>query len=207
MPNTVKLAPDLYTNPPKTAICGARVDYREINLATTDLITTQIIALGILPAGHRLMDLQLECGDMDSGAGLTITVGLLNSYYNRRSASAAYPGWDEHNGTLAIPAQIGSATGATTPAEADGEGGVSPVLATGFDIITASTVGQAGGRDEIDLDKTPTITLGISAYDRIIGVAFPAAPAGAVAGKLAIFYEIDAGEKDYLGTVEAYEMP
>lgn len=166
MPNTVKYAPDLYTNPPKTAIPGARVDYRDISLLTTDLITTQIIALGILPAGHRLMNLELESDALDSGSDtITVTVGILNSYYNQPVASVADPGWDD---------------------------GTSPVLATGYDIIQASNIARAGGRAQPTATLDFTRTIGVDhSNDRIIGVGFPAAPNTAAAGHLAIICTID----------------
>jgi hypothetical protein len=193
MTNTVKYAPDFYTNPPKSAVPGARVDYREISLLTTDLITTQIIALGILPAGHRLLDLKLESSDLDSHTTptITITVGLLNHYYNEAEACAAHPGWDANDIEPGIPAQVGSDAGATTPAEIDGEGTTTPVLTTGSDIITASTIGQGGGIAGPTSTLTPSMSLGVSKKDRIIGVQFAALPETAAAGRLAIKYEID----------------
>ena len=192
MTNTIKYNPDLYTNPPKTAIPGARIDYREMDLVVGDLITTQILAIGILPAGHRLLNLELESADLDSHTTptITITVGLLNHYYNRPDATVE-PGWNAHNITPGIPAQVGSASGATTPAEADGDGGSTVVLATGSDIITASTIGQGGGRAGMTLVLTPTISLGVSKLDRIIGIQFAAAAATAQAGKIAIKAYID----------------
>jgi hypothetical protein len=193
MTNTIKYAPDLYTNPPKTAIPGARVDYRAIDLLTTDLITTQIIALGILPAGHRLMDLKIEAADLDSHTTptITITVGLLNHYYGRPDATVK-AGWNAHTIAVGIEAQVGYSGYLTTPAELDAGGGSTVVLATGSDIITATTVAQGGGIGTIyPLTLTPSISLGVSKLDRIIGVQLAAVPATAVAGKLAIKYWID----------------
>lgn len=83
MANTVKLAANLYTKPPKSAPEGAQMDYRSVSLATTDLITTQIVALGVLPAGHRLDFCALESSDLDSNVSKKITgsLGILNSDY------------------------------------------------------------------------------------------------------------------------------
>jgi len=126
MSNTLKIAPDLYTKPPKTAESGARWDYRSIALATTDMITTQIVALGVLPAGHRLMDYFLESDDIDEATSAAITVGILNTYYGEAEASA----------TNAAAYNSGGATNTDTE----------PKLVTGQDLVTASDVGQAGGR-------------------------------------------------------------
>ena len=187
---TIIIAPDLYSNPPKTSIPGSRRDYRAYTWAAANQLTTVIIALGILPAYHRLSALDLECADMDSGTSHTLSVGLLNSYYNQALASAAAPGWDAYTATPGIAAQVGSTTGATTPAEAAGKGGTTPILALGCNIITSSNIAQAGGRASMATNLTPTITLGISQYDRIIGLQFTAVGT-AVAGQVAIVYAVD----------------
>ena len=187
---TVVIAPDLYNNPAKSAIPGSRRDFRYYAWAVANQLTTVIIALGILPALHRLSALDIECSDMDSGSSHTLSVGLLNSYYNRPVASAAAPGWDVHTGTPGIPIQTGSTTGATTPGEADALGGTTPILALGCNIITSSSIPQAGGRASMATNLTPMITLGISNFDRIIGVQFTAVGT-AVAGYIGIVYALD----------------
>ena len=187
---TIIIAPDLYSNPAKSAIPGSRRDYRAYTWAAANQLTTVIIALGILPAYHRLSGLELECADMDSGSSHALSVGLLNSYYNQALAAVATPGWDAYTATLGIAAQVGSATGATTPAEAAAKGGTTPILALGCNIITSSTAPQAGGHASMATNLTPSITLGISQYDRIIGLQFTAVGT-AVAGQVAIFYSVD----------------
>jgi hypothetical protein len=187
---TVIYAPDFYTNPPKTAIPGARNAARTYKWAAADQLTTNILALGILPAGHRLMSLALECSDMDSATSHALSVGLLNSYYNQAEASVAAPGWDAYTGTIGIPVQVGSTSGATTPAEAAGKGGTTPILALGCNIITSSTVPQAGGRATATATLTPFMTLGVSQYDRIIALQFTAVGT-AVLGYVGIEYIID----------------
>jgi hypothetical protein len=83
MPNTVKYAPDLYTRPPKSAPEGAQFDYRSIELATTDLITTQLVGMAVIPAKHRLISCALESDDLDSAGTplITASLGILNSNY------------------------------------------------------------------------------------------------------------------------------
>jgi hypothetical protein len=80
----IVLNPDLYTKPPKTAIPGARKVYRSMAVTAAQLLTTNIFAIGVLPAGHRLSDLKLELSRIDSQTSpdLTINVGILNCYYN-----------------------------------------------------------------------------------------------------------------------------
>jgi hypothetical protein len=150
MSTTVKIAPDLYSKPPKSAPEGAQLDYRSIALATTDLVTTQLLALGILPAGHRLDIFGLESSDLDTNATPTITVsvGILNSNY-------------------------GEAVDAT------------PALESGMNILTDSTICQAGGR------ATPTLAfskaIGIDeTNDRIIALQFTNAPATGTSGTVGI---------------------
>uniref|UniRef100_A0A6M3IDC5 Uncharacterized protein n=1 Tax=viral metagenome TaxID=1070528 RepID=A0A6M3IDC5_9ZZZZ len=191
MANAIVYAPDLYTKPPVTSIGGAMRDFRRMTVTAAQLITTNIFALGILPANHRLTDLQLEVPDLEaSGGTTTVTVGILNNYYNTPDASTDDPGFNENAGVIGIPAQTGSDAGATTPAEADGDGGTTPVLSDGLDILNDNTVARAGGRAGPDTDLTPTTTIGKSLKDRIIGVQFPVI--GTMqAGTIAISYEVD----------------
>jgi hypothetical protein len=173
MSNTLKLAPDLYTKPGKTSIPGMRVDFRQISVLTTDLVTTQIIALGVLPAGHRLMGAFIESDSLDSHATttLTITVGVLNTYHNQAPATSA----------VAADYDSGGATNT----------GTEPELVTGQNIIAASTIGRAGGRvDSFALAFSTAI--GIDATkDRIIAIQFAALPATAQAGVLGLGLVID----------------
>jgi hypothetical protein len=188
---SIIIAPELYSRPPINAMPGARVDVRSYTWAAADQVATNVVALGILPAYHWLANLFLETADMDSGSSHTVSVGLLNSYYNQALAASASPGWDQYTATIGIAAQVGSTTGATTPAEKAGYGGTTPILALGCNIITSSTVMQNGGRATYTTTLTPTTTLGVSQYDRIIGVQLTAVGT-AVAGQITLIYEVDA---------------
>lgn len=161
MANTLKVAPALYSQPPKTALGGVQMDYREVELLGTDVeSTTQLVAIGVLPAGHRLLDAFIETDDLDDGANLTITVGILNTYYNEPAATAA------------VPADYDSG-GATNT-------GTAPALVSGQDLFTTDTVGQAGGRKDIsDAALTPCLSIGVDyEKDRVIAVQFPTGAAG-----------------------------
>ena len=173
MSNTLAVAPELYTKPGLNATPGARVDYRAIALLTTDLITTQLIALGILPAGHRLMGVSIESTDLDTGTSpaITLSVGILNTYYGQAAATAA------------VPAAYSS--GGATATDVD------PQLVSGQNIITSSTLCQAGGR-------TNTMVLGFTkaigvdaTKDRIIEIQFPVVPTVAAAGTLGLIITTD----------------
>src|SRR3989304_1774483 len=86
------LCPDLYTKPPKSAIPGARIDRRTIALTTAQVANSNIVALGVLPAGCRLHGFYLESDDLDSGANtITLDLGVLNTYYNQAEATVAVP--------------------------------------------------------------------------------------------------------------------
>ena len=164
---TLKIATDLFSKPPKTSQDGQTVtDYRSIAMATTDLVTTQIIALGVLPAGHRAVGFALECTDMDSSSGLTITVGILNAFYN---------GVQTDNGIVE----------SATPYLMNDSVNYVPSLVSGMNFITASTIGASGGRAPSVLAFSHAIGVN-DKYDRIIAVSIAAAPGGAVAGTLAI---------------------
>lgn len=180
MANTLKLAADLYSKPPKTAIPGSRVDFRTVELLTTDLVTTQLYALGILPAGHRLVSAVLETDDLDSHttATITISVGILNTYYNQAAA------------TSSVPADYNNATGRTESPSTQTNTDVDPQLVTGHNIFTDSTVGQAGGRVYPSLAFTEAVGVDTK-KDRIVAVQFSAAPATAAAGTLSLILGID----------------
>jgi hypothetical protein len=186
MSNTLKVAGDLYTKPPLNALGGARLVYRKIALATTDLITTQLIALAVLPAGHRLVNAFLEVTDMDSSSGMTISVGILNTYYGE--AAAGDVGVRLTQPTSAAQAAAAySSGGATNTASA-------PALVSGQNLITSSGLGPTGGRVGLDntTPLTPSYSIGVDkVLDRIVAVQFPVAPGGAVAGTLALGLTID----------------
>ena len=183
MSNTLKLAPDLYTNPPKTSIPGARYDIRKVALLTTDLITTQLVAIGILPAGHRLADAFIESDQLDSNltTTITVTVGVLNTYLGESAA-----------GTLGLKFVAGVAqaaadysSGGQTATDAD------PQLVSGQNILTASTIVRAGGRvDTFPLAFCAAIGIDTK-YDRIIAIQFPAVPATAKAGNITLGLLVD----------------
>jgi hypothetical protein len=180
MSNTLKIAPDLYSNPPKTAIPGARTEYRTISLATTDLITTQLVALAVLPAGHRWTGSVLESGSLDAHTTTTITcsVGILNTYYNQAAA------------TSSVAADYNNATGRTESPGTDTDTNTDPQLVSNHNAFTASTVCRAGGRVYPSLAFTKSVGVD-SKKDRIIAVQFPAAPATAQAGFLSLINTFD----------------
>ena len=170
MANSLKIAADLYAKTPKNAVPGARWDYRQVAMLTTDLITLQVYAIGVLPAGHRLMDSFVESAQLDSGATptLTITVGMLNAYYVSPTAYGSY--------------SSGGSTDVTT----------TPVLVTGQNLMTASTVGQAGGRARGTSTLYSSRAVGVDmSNDRIIAIQVAALAMTAAAGFLGVGICID----------------
>lgn len=180
MSNTLKIAPDLYSKPPKTATPGARFERRTISLLTTDLITTQLVALAVLPAGHRANFFALESDALDAHATTTITVsvGILNTYYNEKEAAADNA------------ADYNNATGRTESPGTDTNTATQPELVSNHNIFTASTVARAGGRVYPSLAFTDAIGVD-SKNDRIIAIQFAAAPATAQAGDISVIMGID----------------
>lgn len=186
MANTLKIAPELYSKMPKAAYGGARQVFRSISLLTTDLVTTQLIALGVLPAGHRLGAFFVESDDLDTGTTPTITldIGILNTYWGEAAASSSNA------------ADYNNATGRTEEGGADTQTdtGTAPALVTGHNLVTASTICQAGGRltGPYPTTLSPSYDIGVdSDKDRIIAVQFSAAPDTATTGVLGIAYTID----------------
>jgi hypothetical protein len=169
---TLKNAPDLYTTPPIAAIPGARVIRRSVPVTTDDLaLTTQFIGAAVLPAGHRLMDAKLEVPDSLAASGLTISIGILNTYYNQPAASAA------------VPAAYNSGGVTNT--------GTTPALVSGQNVFTSDTIGQAGGRSNPTLAFTAAIGVDYE-KDRVIAFYFPVAATTPVAGNVDLIFKIDA---------------
>ena len=165
--NSVTYAPDFYSRPPKNAMPGLRMEYREISLLTTQMLTTIIFALGIIPAGHRLMSFRLECEDLDSGSSATMDVGILNHYYNEAEATTLTPGFD-------------------------GDASTSAVLVTAQKIIAANVVPRAGGWASPDATFNLSLTIGVDyTHNRILAFQFAHVPATAHIGKVAFVYALD----------------
>ena len=168
---TLKLAPDLYTSPPINATPGARIDRRSVAVTTTDLgLTTEFIAAAVLPAGHRLVNCVLEVPTSLASTNLTISVGILNTYYEQAAASAT------------VPAAYSSGGQTNT--------GTTPALVSGQNIFTSSTVGVGGGRVYPSLAFTAAIGVE-TVYDRIIAFYFPVAAGTPVAGTIDLIITTD----------------
>jgi hypothetical protein len=181
MAKILQLAPDLYTNPPKTAIPGARWDFRKMAVtkaqAEVAAANNGILALGILPAGHRLLSLFLESGAISTGADIVADIGILNTYYGVAVASAAVPGFD----TGTAPRL---ATGSVTLADGT-------VIAYG-NILTGTTILRTGG-GRIDTLVLPlSVNVGVDKlHDRIIAIDITTPATTGVLGFAAIGYCID----------------
>ena len=165
----IKVA-NLYTKPPKTGV-GPNVDYRAHTLTTAQNITGNIVALGILPAGHRLCTLRLEVDPLDTATALGISGGIQNTYYNEPDASAA-------------DAAAYSSGGATNT-------GTAPALVSGHNIITSSTIGRssADGSAGVGTDENPAKSIGVdTTKDRIIAVEIGTQATTAAEGVISISY-------------------
>ncbi len=181
MAKTAQLAPDLYTNPAKTAIPGARFDFRSMAVtkaqAEVAAANNGILCLGILPAGHRLMTLFVESGGISTGSDIVASVGILNTYWGLAVATATVAGFD----TGTVPRL---ATGSVTLADAS-------VIAYG-NILTSFTILRTGG------GRADTLVLNIGAnvsvdpfHDRIIAVDITTPATTGVLGYVALGYCFD----------------
>jgi hypothetical protein len=164
---SLKLAADLFLKPPKTGD-GVVADFRTVELATADEVTSQLYAIGILPAGYRLRDFAVETDDLDSGGSpaAAFSVGVLNAFGN---------GWYTANGLTPYD------DGETTIQDA----GYTAALISGMNLITTSTIGQAGGRADNSLPIMNNLGV-VEDYDRIIALQFTTVPATAQAGTFSI---------------------
>lgn len=163
-------AATLYSKPPKTGP-GANMDYRSHALTAAQNVTGNIVALGILPARHRLHDLRLEVDPLDTGTAVVLNVGILNTYYNEAEASA----------TDAANYSSGGQTNT----------GTAPALVSGHNIITGATIGRssADGTGGITATEIPSHAIGVdTTKDRIIAVEIGTQATTAIAGDIAIAY-------------------
>lgn len=178
---------DFFTRPPKTPIPGARFDFRVYTPTVVELAATDIfIAMGILPAGCRLFFAGLEAAGSMAASGLTISVGILNTYYNAPDNGIA--------ASVAHPATYNSG-GATNT-------GTAPALVSGQNIFTSATIGVAGGLtvmgSQAAASGTATIfpfsAIGVDQYkDRILAAYFPVAATTpvSIAMRLLLGFDMD----------------
>ena len=169
------LDPGLYTKPPLAPIPGARWDFRTFAITTAQLVNGNIIALIPLPALCQPVAFFLETGALDTGNTMTLAVGILNSYYNHQVASATNVGGGYTDGGVTVPGL---------------DAGVVPALVAGMNMLTASTIGRAGGR-VFDSALAYNLAIGVSNYHRIIAVGITAAVSVPVAGNINLGVELD----------------
>lgn len=187
----ITIAPTLYTKPPKTAMPGARFDFRQMEVTKAQLEVTaannSILAVGVLPAGHRLMGLFVEVDALSTGADLVFDVGILNSYYNEPEANVAAGDVGFDAGT--VPRL---ATGNVTLADAS-------VIAYS-NIMTGCIVGQSSAAGRVALDTATAALLpslvgvGVDPFhDRIIAIDITTEAGTGIAGTVAIgaLYDMD----------------
>ena len=180
----VHYAPDLYSKPPKSAIPGARVDFRQMELTAAELQITaannHILAIGVLPAGHRLMGLFIEADPLSTGADLVYDVGILNNYYNQPEANVAA-------GVVGFDLGIVPALVSSSITLEDGT-----VIAYS-NIITGLTLGQSSAGGRVSLDHAPAalrptlVGVGVDKiHDRIIAINITTQATTGVAGTISV---------------------
>jgi len=183
MAKTLKIAPNLYHKGPKTGTPSTGWDFRQMEVTKAEMevaaANNAILALGILPAGHRLQNLFVECDPLSTGADIVFDVGILNSYYNTAPASATTPGID----------------GSTTVSELEDS---SITLTDGTviaytNIITGATIGRSSAAGRCALDNAAAalapslIGVGVDKlHDRIIAINFTTEATTGVAGTIAL---------------------
>jgi hypothetical protein len=146
-------------------------------ITAAQLVNTNIMAMIPFPALSNAVDFFLETSALDTGNTITLAVGILNSYYNHQTASAANIGG-------------GYTDGGVTVAGLDAN--VVPALVAGLNMLTGSTIGRAGGR-VFDSVLAYLQAHGTSNYFRIIAIGITAAVGNAQAGNITLGVEFDFG--------------
>jgi hypothetical protein len=144
----------------------------------------KILALGVLPAGARLMALFAEFDALSTGADIVANIGILNSYYNEPVADATHHGID---GATHVPELEDSSVTLDDGA----------VIAYS-NIMTGLTIGRssAAGRVALDTATAALVPSGVGVgvdklHDRIIAIDFTTEASTGAAGTVAIGYAFD----------------
>jgi hypothetical protein len=143
-----------------------------------------ILALGVLPAGCRLMGLFVEVDPLSTGADIVFDVGILNSYYGDPVASATVHGID---GATHVPELENSSV-----TLADGT-----VIAYS-NILTGCTIGRSSAAGRVALDTATAalvpslVGVGVDKlHDRIIAIDITTQATTGAAGTVALGYCFD----------------
>jgi hypothetical protein len=174
---TVKIVTNaVYGKPAVNALGGARWEFRSIALITGDVASaSQLTAISLLPAGHRVMDAFLEIGDLDSHAApsLNISIGILNTYWAQALA-----------GSSALPTSTYNSGGVT-------DTGTTAACVAGQYLMYSLTIARAGGRTRLgdsganSFVLEPASAIGVDKNnDRIICLQIDAAAGTAKMGNL-----------------------
>jgi hypothetical protein len=182
---------NLWVKPALNAIGGARMEHRTVSLLTTDEVTSQIYALAILPADHAIIDMYIESAALDSSPTLAAVanVGILNAYAPGFTSPTSGVGTQLDGG--------GSLTYGSYNSNSITDSTASPILITSLNMITGTTIVQAGGRKGIDQPGNSSsygavTKIGVDkTLDRIIALQFTTAPGTAAAGNIDIYLLID----------------
>ena len=176
--NTLIIGTNLFTAPGLEATPGSRQDHRVFALTTSQMLATNIFAIGILPARHILTHAILEVDAFDGAGGAgALNVGILNGYVS----APFYPGQTVGQG--AVYASGNPVVTDTT---------TYPVLVAGQLIFSADVTDKGGGRNANPTQKF-TQSIGVDLNnDRIIAAQFSTVPTTAANGNLGLVLFIDA---------------
>ena len=169
------LASDLYTKPPVNPMPGSRWDVRSFAITAAQLVNGNIIAMIPFPAECVANDFFLETSALDPGNTMTLAIGILNSYYQGPVAAVGHAGGAYTDGGVSV---------------AGLDANVVPTLIAGSNMLTASTIGRAGGR-VFDSALAYVTAQGVSHYHRIIAIGITAAVGTPTLGTITLGVEFD----------------
>lgn len=121
-----------------------------VDLTAAQLVANDVIDLGILPAGHTITHAVLIPDDLDTGAGITLDVGLMTGTVGDGTSVRTV-------GTELFAATTAAQTGAATTATAKSAYTIS-AAATDRSIgvkIVAAPVGGVAGRLRLQVSAVP----------------------------------------------------
>lgn len=145
---------------------GVVVDRNTVSVPTIH-VANDLVIFGKLPTGHELVDAIVISDQIDSGAGLVTTVGVVND-----------AGTDLVTGTTVIASSSTLGRSAGTINRADTAAGLSMAALTG--VNTTTDVGT------VESAATATSLLGRRNGDRAIGLKITTAAATKVLGNITL---------------------
>lgn len=127
---------------PYPAVAGMAVSYRASMSVPTTVVANDILELGVVPAGCRVIDITLDCDDLDSNGApaMVFDVGLMNGEVGEPDVSRTC------DDRFFAASNLGQAGGVARPSKVDAyrDSPSNVSRSIGVEVTTAAATAQAG---------------------------------------------------------------